>query len=382
MESLSEPMKIHLSQSTFRLLPAESYDVVSRGEVEVKGKGLMHTYWLLGCTHQEIQKELRAIVRTLKKNLSMTSESNSGSATPPTPMSGGSSSEFRILIVDDSSAQRKLVSHALNATELGMEVRVADSAEMAMQMLRTSSYTMAFVDMNLSSDASVMDGSGLIELIRASPEGQGLILVGMSTSITKYEEAFTLAGANATLQKPFPSAPELVQIIKALRAQQDAATSLAAALHGAISSSVDVSRQILIVEDSAMQMKLLTRRMQEVGALLSMRFDIMTVSSAEKAIDAFRFNADPLTGKSRFHAALIDQQLSDGEGDMLGSDLIHTLRTSAFCSSRTLLFGCSASFHSNASIMLAAGGDHVFVKPLPTAAAMASSFKRFALFST
>jgi hypothetical protein len=32
--------------------------------------------------------------------------------------------------------------------------------------------------------------------------------------------------------------------------------------------------------------------------------------------------------------------------------------------------------------MLAAGGDHVFVKPLPTAAAMASSFKRFALFST
>ncbi|XP_017784523.1 PREDICTED: soluble guanylate cyclase 88E [Nicrophorus vespilloides] len=47
MESTSIAMKIHISQSTKELLP-ESYKVLERGEVEVKGKGVMKTYWLHG----------------------------------------------------------------------------------------------------------------------------------------------------------------------------------------------------------------------------------------------------------------------------------------------------------------------------------------------
>ncbi|XP_018319990.1 soluble guanylate cyclase 88E isoform X2 [Agrilus planipennis] len=45
MESTSEAMKIHISQSTKELLP-ECYRVTERGEVQVKGKGTMKTYWL------------------------------------------------------------------------------------------------------------------------------------------------------------------------------------------------------------------------------------------------------------------------------------------------------------------------------------------------
>lgn len=45
MESTSAAMKIHISESTKKFLPA-NYKVTERGEIEVKGKGNMKTYWL------------------------------------------------------------------------------------------------------------------------------------------------------------------------------------------------------------------------------------------------------------------------------------------------------------------------------------------------
>ncbi|KAJ9601076.1 hypothetical protein L9F63_000811 [Diploptera punctata] len=45
MESTSEAMKIHISQSTRDLL-SPKYIVTERGEIQVKGKGSMKTYWL------------------------------------------------------------------------------------------------------------------------------------------------------------------------------------------------------------------------------------------------------------------------------------------------------------------------------------------------
>lgn len=45
MESTSAAMKIHISESTKKFLPA-NYKTSERGEIEVKGKGSMKTYWL------------------------------------------------------------------------------------------------------------------------------------------------------------------------------------------------------------------------------------------------------------------------------------------------------------------------------------------------
>lgn len=45
MESTSEAMKVHISQSTKDLL-GPNYRVKERGEIDVKGKGVMKTYWL------------------------------------------------------------------------------------------------------------------------------------------------------------------------------------------------------------------------------------------------------------------------------------------------------------------------------------------------
>lgn len=45
MESTSIAMKIHISETTKHFLP-EAYKVEERGEIDVKGKGNMKTYWL------------------------------------------------------------------------------------------------------------------------------------------------------------------------------------------------------------------------------------------------------------------------------------------------------------------------------------------------
>lgn len=45
MEATSEAMQIHISQPTKELL-SSSYKVTERGEIQVKGKGAMKTYWL------------------------------------------------------------------------------------------------------------------------------------------------------------------------------------------------------------------------------------------------------------------------------------------------------------------------------------------------
>ncbi len=46
MESSGEPGQIQVSQATYLLLREHGYDLEQRGKIEVKGKGLMMTYWL------------------------------------------------------------------------------------------------------------------------------------------------------------------------------------------------------------------------------------------------------------------------------------------------------------------------------------------------
>ena len=54
MESNGEALKIHMSSSTAALLETfETFQVEERGQLEVKGKGKMTTYWLLGETQEQ-----------------------------------------------------------------------------------------------------------------------------------------------------------------------------------------------------------------------------------------------------------------------------------------------------------------------------------------
>lgn len=60
MESTSTAMKVHISQTTKELL-GPNYKLADRGEIEVKGKGNMKTYWL---EDREYRTKLPADLKT------------------------------------------------------------------------------------------------------------------------------------------------------------------------------------------------------------------------------------------------------------------------------------------------------------------------------
>lgn len=78
MESTSEAMKIHISQSTKSLISAKDYKIVERGKLEVKGKGEMKTFFVLSkvdadgksikCPFTEIFEEYQKKHGAIKEN--------------------------------------------------------------------------------------------------------------------------------------------------------------------------------------------------------------------------------------------------------------------------------------------------------------------------
>ncbi|GCB76520.1 hypothetical protein scyTo_0018350 [Scyliorhinus torazame] len=58
MESTSLPQKIHISSVTFAaLVQDDAYEIELRGETELKGRGKMKTYWLIGNKNYSVQND-------------------------------------------------------------------------------------------------------------------------------------------------------------------------------------------------------------------------------------------------------------------------------------------------------------------------------------
>jgi adenylate cyclase len=65
MESTGLPERIHLSHDTYKQLTnREQYIFEERGEIDIKGKGLMRTYFLLDRTSNQNATRSRTNTRT------------------------------------------------------------------------------------------------------------------------------------------------------------------------------------------------------------------------------------------------------------------------------------------------------------------------------
>ncbi|KAM9830636.1 uncharacterized protein ACBT44_005438 [Syngnathus typhle] len=101
MESTSLPQKIHTSSATYLALTKDfAYELQLRGEIEIKGKGKMNTYWLIGHKNYSVQndslvchwnpnmarkKKTEASSDVSAGNSSVTVQSLSENATTPVP---------------------------------------------------------------------------------------------------------------------------------------------------------------------------------------------------------------------------------------------------------------------------------------------------------
>ncbi|XP_038164910.1 uncharacterized protein LOC119799180 [Cyprinodon tularosa] len=110
MESTSLPQKIHTSSETYlALMKDNAYELQLRGEIEVKGKGKMNTYWLVGHKNYSVQND--SLVCKWNPNMARKKKAAAGSLA-----SVGNSSVTVQSLSDNAATPVSLPSSALNQT--------------------------------------------------------------------------------------------------------------------------------------------------------------------------------------------------------------------------------------------------------------------------
>src|SRR5690242_20594038 len=102
----------------------------------------------------------------------------------------------RVLIVDDSRNVRRMLESSLQPW--GFEVQHAENGAQALQRLRASSIDLVFLDLNMP----VLDGAGLLRVLRAQGIAAKVVLVTSGTSSPVIASAVKL-GASEYVSKPF-----------------------------------------------------------------------------------------------------------------------------------------------------------------------------------
>ena len=124
---------------------------------------------------------------------------------------------FRILLIDDSAAIRRLLCCIL--TEAEFEVVAVDGVRAALRQLRTFTPNVVLTDFNMPG----LNGEALVRLLRRDPRFSVTpILVVCSETSVEPRQGMAAAGANAWLGKPV-DARALVRAVQALCASEPAA---------------------------------------------------------------------------------------------------------------------------------------------------------------
>ena len=124
---------------------------------------------------------------------------------------------FRILLIDDSAAIRRLLCCILTAAEF--EVVAVDGVRAALRRLRTFTPSVILTDFNMPG----LNGEALVRLVRRHPRvGATPILVVSSETSAQPRQQMAAAGANAWLGTPV-DACALVRAVQALCASKPVA---------------------------------------------------------------------------------------------------------------------------------------------------------------
>jgi len=119
-----------------------------------------------------------------------------------------------ILIVDDDSAQRKLVQDILQSTEYKLDLHEAESGEQALQILDNISIDVALIDKCMP----IMDGNELVREIRKKRQLELLPIIMLTGSNTSKDLDLSFeAGVNDFVSKPYRSVELLARLRGALR---------------------------------------------------------------------------------------------------------------------------------------------------------------------
>lgn len=291
MESNGMPGLIHVSSKTAQILMnTGKYNLTKRGEIEVKGKGLLTTYWLDGATEANTYANKAAIMRTelmvqevldashdetsypvsrpfsptvvptqnqelssnkqgeesegklsnparhsihynvthrsadsfhISNTGNSTHSGNSGSFTAANSAALSSSNYnatgAKILVVEDSPAQRKMLVQRLRKADPTWDISTADNGEDALKKLKAAKlrFDVIFVDENLSMNDGLF-GHELVQVMRESFNMISTVIIACTSNPQRVGKDLIAAGVDIVWPKPPPSAEEIRQSIDKL----------------------------------------------------------------------------------------------------------------------------------------------------------------------
>jgi two-component system cell cycle response regulator len=233
-----------------------------------------------------------------------------------------------ILVVDDNPTNLKLVSDVLEFE--GYEILKAADAEVAQEIIGTRVPDLILMDIALPG----MDGLTLTRQLKADPRTRRVIIVALTAFAMKGDrDKALLAGCDGYITKPFDTR---------------ALAPTVAGLLDRVGSEPETFMKILVVEDHAMELKLVHHVLSSAG------HSVMGAEAAEQAFDAIK--------NDRPEIILLDMTLPG----MDGLSLVRKLRADA--STRDIhvvaVTGNPERFQRQEA--LDAGCDAYLVKPLST----------------
>ncbi len=106
--------------------------------------------------------------------------------------------KYRILVVEDKLANRKLLSKLIES--IGFEIREAVNGEEAIALCQSWSPQLIWMDMRMP----VMDGNEATQRIRATKEGEDTVIIALTASVPSEQKGEVLkAGCDDFVRKPF-----------------------------------------------------------------------------------------------------------------------------------------------------------------------------------
>ena len=182
---------------------------------------------------------------------------------------------YRLLVVDDKSANRQLLKQWL--LPFGFEIEEATNGREAVEMYRKWHPDLIFMDIRMP----VMDGYAATKTIKSASEDKKCVVVAVTASVFEEEKAAVFeAGCDDFIRKPFKDGQILDAIERHLGVEF---------IYEETTTSVDSEEEILTPEDIATLPPELLTAMKK--ALLTL--DLEKIDNAVKSIA----DLDPLIGK-------------------------------------------------------------------------------------
>ncbi|HYJ46546.1 MAG TPA: response regulator, partial [Pyrinomonadaceae bacterium] len=217
---------------------------------------------------------------------------------------------LRVLIVDDNTTNRKILSHQLSSW--GMIHEEADSGLRALEMLREAkaqgpAYDLAILDLMMPG----MDGFDLARAIKSDPETAGLTLVLLTSFGQRGDDVMARrAGVAAYLTKPvrqsqlFDCLMSVAGYELADEGAENARPSRQSAESPAGPSPAETrmvsNKLILLAEDNVVNQKVAVRQLQKLG------YRADAVANGREALEAL--------GRIPYDLVLMDCQMPEMDG--------------------------------------------------------------------